>query len=95
MGTEPGEVGVGVWAEQRDGWAPTTGDKHTLSGGLLGAGSLPGARKGTVSVCRDLPSSREDSLSERALAEHHARRGAPVCPRVESLGCHQPWLRDS
>lgn len=55
MGTGPGEVGVGVWAERRDGWAPTPGDKHTLSGGLLGAGSLPGARKGTVSVCRAVP----------------------------------------
>lgn len=73
MGTGPGEVGVGVWEERRDGWAPTTGDKHTLSGGLLGAGSLPGTRKGRVSVHRDLPSSREDSLSERALAEHQAR----------------------
>lgn len=51
--------------------------------------------KGRVSVHRDLPSSREDSLSERALAEHQARRGAPVGPGVKSWGCHLPELRDS
>lgn len=95
MGMGPGKVGVGVWAERGDGWAPTTGDKHTLSGGSLGAGSLPGARKGSVSVCRDLPSSGEDSLSDRALTEHRARRGVPVHPGAESLGRHLPRLRDS
>lgn len=43
-GTGPEEGGGSVVGEEpRDGWAPTAGDKHTLSGRLLGAGSLPGA----------------------------------------------------
>ena len=64
MGTGPGEVGVGVWEERRDGWAPTTGDKHTLSGGLLGAGSLPGTRK-RQSECAPGPSLIQRRLTFR------------------------------
>lgn len=69
VGTGSGGGGGSVWEEGREGWAPTAGDKHALSGRLLGTRSLPGAWKGSMSACQDPRSSRKDPLSERTLTE--------------------------
>lgn len=72
MGMRPGEAGVSVWEEQRDGWASTAGDKRTLSGGLLRAGCLPGARKGSLSVSSagTLPHSQKTHFKKRTWQRH-------------------------
>lgn len=72
MGMRPGEAGVSVWEEQRDGWASTSGDKRTLSGGLLRAGCLPGARKGSLSVSSagTLPHSQKTHFKTRTWQRH-------------------------
>lgn len=49
-------MGMGPGEEEREmAEFPTNRDKHTLSGGLLGAGSLPNTGDGSVSTSQDLP----------------------------------------
>lgn len=55
MGTEPGGGGLSVWEEREMVEFPATRDKHSLSGGLLGSGSLPNTGNGSVSTSWDLP----------------------------------------